>query len=195
MSIETHTGTTLYDSTAHEVREPHSEYVPYEYLTVHAERDLEPLYADTYRSFGWEVEAVPGVFSGGTPGPHTVALKLKRDRRVRALPEINKLQRTAEDALSAIVATEKSRDSAPLVASLTVGLVGCGFLAGSVFAITADNWGLSIPLGIIGLAAWLGGYLVHGRVKANKAAKTNPLIDEQYEIIYASCTQAAALLV
>ncbi|GAA2182483.1 hypothetical protein GCM10009785_21940 [Brooklawnia cerclae] len=171
------------------------DYVAYEYLTVQADRDLEPLYKDTYRSFGWIIEnTTTGVLAGGAPNPTTVTLKLKRDRRIRNRPLVNELQRKAESAMEAIHDLENSRTSTALAVALAIGIVGSAFLAGSVFAIEAGLWVLSIPLGAVGLLGWLAGYLAHGRIKARKTTQTAPLIDEQYEIIYDASEQAARLL-
>ncbi|MFT4110896.1 hypothetical protein [Propionicimonas sp.] len=171
------------------------DYVAYEYLTVQAGRDLEALYKDTYRGFGWIVEtSTAGVLSGGTPNPNQVTIKLKRDRRIRNRPLVNELQRKAENALEAIRDLESSRTSAAVATALGFGVIGSGLLAGSVFAIQADLWLLSIPLGMVGLLGWLAGYLAHGKVRTRKTAQTAPLIDQQYEIVYDACDQAARLL-
>ena len=81
-----------------------------------------------------------------------------------------------------------------MTAALGIGLVGCAFLAGSVFALEADLLILSIPLGAIGLVCWLGGYLAHGRVQAQRTARVSPLIDQQYNVVYDSGEQASHLL-
>lgn len=180
---------------------PH-DYVAYEYLTVQAGRDLESLYADTYRSFGWIVESAStgvlnagaGILNGNRPGVNTVTLRLKRDRRIRNRSLINELQRKAENALAEIQTLERSRTTTAVATALGIGIVGSAFLAGSIFAIEANLWLLSIPLGAIGLLGWLAGYLAHGRVKAKKTAQTAPLIDEQYELVYEASEQAARLL-
>ncbi|MDQ7991619.1 MAG: hypothetical protein AAGC63_08950 [Propionicimonas sp.] len=165
-------------------------YVGYEYLTVTTDRDLEPLYADTYRSFGWIIEST----TTSVPNLHTVTIKLKRDRDLRNRPLVTELQRKAENALTAIRDLEKSRTTAATCTALAIGVTGSAFLAGSVFAIEADLWALSIPLGGIGLLGWLAGYLAHGRVKSRKTAQTTPLIEAQYEIVYKASEQASRLL-
>ncbi len=171
------------------------DYVAYEYLTVQADRDLEPLYKDTYRNFGWLIETTTtGMLSGGTPNLNAVTIKLKRDRRIRNRPLINELQRKAENALQTIRDLEKSRTSTAVATALGIGILGSAFLAGSIFAIEADLWLLSVPLGVVGLLGWLAGWLAHGRVKARKTAQTAPLIDEQYEIVYDAGEQATRLL-
>lgn len=173
----------------------YGDFVAYEYLTVQADRDLEALYKDTYRSFGWMIERTSGgVLGGGTPNPSQVTIKLKRDRRICNRQLINELQRKAENALDAIRDLEASRTSIALATAIGFGIAGSAFLAGSVFAIQADLWLLSIPLGAVGLLGWLAGWLVHGKVKARKTVQTAPLIDQQYEIVYDAADQAARLL-
>jgi hypothetical protein len=108
---------------------------------------------------------------------------------------INELQRTAEESLAAIHALERSRSTTPHIAAASAGILGSGFLAGSVFAITAGMWLLAIPLGAIGLFGWLVGYIAHGRVKRTTAARTAPEIARHYETLYGACEQADRLVV
>ncbi len=167
-----------------------TDFIPYEYLTLQVERELEPLYSDTYRNLGWTVEG----YGTSLPNPNTVTLKLKRDRRIRNRQAVLEQQRAAEHALATIASLEHSKDTAPMAAALGAGIIGSGLLAGSVFAITANLWLLGIPLGLVGLAGWAAGYFAHGRVKANRVAKVTPLIDREYETVYAAGEQTAQLL-
>lgn len=170
-------------------------YTAYEYLTVHADRDLEPLYSDTYRNFGWIVEAtISSVLGGGTANPNTVTIKLKRDRRIRNRPLINELQRKAENALQTIRDLERSRTTTAAAAAFGIGIVGSAFLAGSVFAIEAGLWLVAIPLGAVGLLGWLAGWLAHGRIRAHRTGQIAPLTEHQYELLYEAGEQAARLL-
>lgn len=179
------------NGTAGDARSTASEYVAYDYLSVRAERELEPLYKDTYRSFGWTIEG----YGPSLAGISTLTLKLKRDRRIKGRPLIAELQRKAESALSQIANLERSKSTTAIALALTIGIIGSAFLAGSVWAISeSDSWGLSIPLGAIGLLAWLAGFLSYGRVRAQKTAQLTPVIDRQYDIVYESCEQAAQLL-
>ncbi len=166
--------------------------VTYEYASIRAERDLEPLYRDTYAGFGWSIEG----YGPALPSTAFVTLKLKRPRHLRNRPQVVELQRKAEHALAEIARLEKTKTTSAFATSMAVGIVGCAFLAGSVFAISGghDDWGLSIPLGAIGLLAWLAGYLTFGRVRARRTAAATPLIDHQYDVVYEACEQAAHLL-
>lgn len=165
-------------------------FTPYEYLTIQVDRELEALYKDTYRNFGWTIEG----YAAGLPNVNTVSIKLKRDRRLPDRQAVLEQQRTAEHALATIASLEHSKQTAPMIAALTAGVIGSAFLAGSVFAITANLWLLGIPLGVVGLAGWVAGYLAHGRVKANQARKVAPLIDREYETVYAAGEQASRLM-
>jgi len=179
------------NGTAGDVQSTASEYVAYDYLSVRAERELEPLYKDTYRSFGWTIEG----YGAGIAGISTLTLKLKRERKLKDRPLIAELQRKAERALSQIANLERSKSTTAIALALTIGIIGSAFLAGSVLAITeSDSWGLSIPLGAIGLLAWLAGFLSYERVRARKTAQLTPVIDRQYDVVYETCEQAARLL-
>ncbi len=163
--------------------------VTYEYTTVRVERDLESLYRDTYAGFGWVVDG----YGSSVPNVNAVVLKLKRPRRIKNRPQVVELQRKAEQALTQITALEKSKDTSAFVTAISIGVVGCGLLAGSIFAIDAGRWGVSIPLGAIGLLGWLVGYLAYGRVRTRRSAVVTPLIDHQYDVVYEACEQAANL--
>lgn len=167
-----------------------TDFVAYEYLTIHASRELEPLYKDTYRNFGWIIEG----YGTAVPNLSTVTLKLKRDRRIPNRTAVLELQRKAEHSLATIAGLERSKDTAPMAAALGLGIIGSGFLAGSIFAITANLWALGIPLGIVGLAGWAAGYFAHTKVRANKTAQVTPLIDREYETVYEAGEQAGRLL-
>lgn len=161
----------------------------YEYTRVRTDREMESLYRDSYAAFGWLVDD----YGASRSGPNTVTIKFKRPRRIKNRPQVVELQRRAERALLAIAALEKSKDTTAFVVAMVIGLVGTGLLAGSVFAVQSSNWGLSIPLGVLGLAGWLAGYLAHGWVRTRRTARVAPQIDRQYDIVYESCEQAAHL--
>jgi hypothetical protein len=165
-------------------------FIAYEYTTIRVDRELEPLYKDAYRNFGWIVEG----YGASLPSATAVTLKLKRDRRIKNRPMVLELQRNCENALTAIAHMERSKTTTAMATSLAVGIVGSAFLAGSIFALDADLLVVSIPLGAIGLLGWVGGYFSHGRVKANKTAQLTPLIDRQYDVVYEAGEQATHLL-
>lgn len=191
----------------------------FEYATVRVNRDLENLYQDTYRSLGWTVESredplASGVrplherFARGVPLvgqmyghtvdalPHAdiITLRLKRDRYIPNRPQVEALQRQAEQALARIDRLERSKSSRANTASISLGLVGAAFLAGSVFSLGAGMTALMVVLGAIGLIVWLAALLAHGAVKRNRTAKVAADLDSQYAVVYSASEEAHSLL-
>lgn len=165
-------------------------YVAYEYTTVRADRDLESLYTDAYRNFGWTVDGREAVL----PHAPTVTLRLKRDRRIKDRTKVRELQDECEQALASIARLERSKTSAATGWALGIGLVGCVFLAGAIFAIDAERWILGIPLGVVGLVGWAAGYLAFGRIRSRTVEAVVPLIDHQYDVVFATGERASHLL-
>ena len=163
-------------------------FVAYEYTTVNVKGSMASLYSDCYKNFGWTADG------GGTYTAFGTAIKFKRDRRIKNRAEVCELQRRCENALTAIEKLEASRNSRATSVSMAVGLVGTAFMAGSVFAVLAQNIALCVILAIPAFAGWGLGYLLYGRVKKSRAAYIAPQIDKQYEIIYEACEKASKLL-
>jgi hypothetical protein len=113
-----------------------TDFTAYEYLTIQVDRELEPLYKDTYRNFGWIIEG----YGSALPNPSTVTIKLKRDRRFSNRQAVLEQQRKAENALASITSLEHSKQNSAVIAAISGGIIGSAFLAGSVFAITAEMW-------------------------------------------------------
>jgi hypothetical protein len=175
-------------------------FTAYEYASVRAPRDLESLYQDTYRSFGWTVESTeladPIRPLPLTPAihPSTITLKLKRDRGIRNRQMVQTLQRKAEGSLSNIARLEKSKTTRAMVLAVTIGIVGAAFLAGSIFLMNGGLLVLSIVLGAIGLIGWLGGFVAYLGVKSRRTTTVIPLIDREFDVLYETSEQAARLL-
>lgn len=95
-----------------------------------------------------------------------------------------------------IAALEASKTSVPAMISISCGLVGCAFMAGSVFAITAESpviW-LMVLLGIPGLVLWVAAYFGYKTVQRRRTAKVAPLIDAKYDEAYMVCEKAQQLI-
>lgn len=170
-----------------------SAFKTFEYATVTASRKDETLYSDCYQSFGWQPsEGRDGIL----PNPDKVALKFKRDRKLKNRTEVNALQRKCENALAAIDALERRQSGRAITAAIIFGLVGTVFLALSVFyvAVFTLNIPLVILFGVLGFIGWGLGYFSYVRVGKSQADKNAPLIDEQYDIVYNTCEEAGALL-
>ncbi|MFT4235461.1 MAG: hypothetical protein QM607_10740 [Microbacterium sp.] len=175
-------------------------FTAYEYAAVRAPRDLESLYQDTYRGFGWTVESteladpirplplIPAI------QPTTITLKLKRDRSIRNREMVQTLQRKAEKSLTSISRLEKSKTTRAIVLAVSIGVVGAALLAGSLFLLNGGLLLLSIVLGVIGLAGWVGGFLSYLGMKSRRTQAVTPLIDRQLDTLYETADQAARLL-
>jgi len=95
-----------------------------------------------------------------------------------------------------IAALENSKSRTGLIYALTVGLIGTAFLAGSVFAVTAEPplILLCVILGIPGLIGWALPYWLFKRLKGKRSAEVAPLIEQKYDEIHEICEKGNALI-
>lgn len=160
---------------------------PFEYTSVRVDRGDEPLYRDAYENFGWQVETTR------TASPGAVMLQLKRDRATPNRSMLNDLQRRCESALAAIRGLERSRRSIASVVAWVIGLAGAVAMGGSVFGYEAGESGLSLALGAVGIALWLVPLLAFRIVRAGRSAQVASRIDQQFQTVYDTWTQASRL--
>jgi len=167
-----------------------AEPVTFEYRSFAVNPARASLARDTYASFGWFPDA-PG--TSVTPSLQ-VTLNMKRDRHIKNRPVIAELQRRAETALAAVDKLERRMTTKAMAVALTVGLVGAGLLAGSVFTFMAAIWAPFVILGVLGLACWVVPFFAYKAIRATTTATLTPLVNEQYDTIYDACEQAQQLL-
>ncbi|MCI2956867.1 hypothetical protein MN032_04105 [Agromyces atrinae] len=170
---------------------PTGAFVAFEYATIRAPRALESLYADTYRGFGWTIEAVESV---AATWPTHVTLRLKRDRGIRNRALVAELQRTAEKSLASVTRLERSASLRAVATATAFGILGSGALAGSIFSMDGGLLAVGIVLGTVGLLLWLGGYIGHTVVRNRRAAAVAPLIDREHDALFDAASQASRLL-
>jgi len=161
----------------------------FEYAVVSAPRAKESLYRDTYSNFGWTFEG----YDQAATGRANVALRLKRDRRIKNRTLIQELQRTSETALDAIESLERSRTLIPSVVAYVIGIIGCVFLGGSVFALQGGAGLLSVILGAIGIAWWIAPLFTYIGMRVARTNKVAPRIAAQYQTIYDNTDRALRL--
>ena len=163
----------------------------FDYLKVTVEEDFLSQYMDGYEKFGWCMdENVPTEKSLGK-----ATLHMKRSRHIVNKVELTRLQQHYEACMEEIRTLEASKSSTPTMVSLTCGLVGCGFMAGSVFAVTATPpvvW-LTVLLAIPGFILWAAAYFCHKPVKSRRIQKVTPLIEAKYDEAYEVCEKAFRL--
>ena len=163
----------------------------FDYLKVTVEEDFLSQYRDGYEKFGWRLdENVPTEKSLGK-----ATLHMKRSRHLVNKVELTRLQQHYEACMEEIRMLEASKTSVPTTVSLVCGLVGCAFLAGSTFAVTAASpviW-LTVLLAIPGLFLWAAAYLCYKPLKRRRIQKVTPLIEAKYDEAYEVCEKAFRL--
>lgn len=166
-------------------------FVGYEYKEIVTTREMEGIYADGYPSFGWSLDGItPSVL-----GFSTVSLKFKRDRKIRNKAELSRLQRQFEASIAEIENLERSKTTSAFITAMSVGLLGCAFLAGATFAfIYANMIALMIALAVPGFISWLLPYYLYKKMCTKRNAIVIPLMDNQYDTIYEICEKGHALL-
>lgn len=175
-----------------EDRNMQKDFTSYEYKELYVKEEQASFYLDCYENFGWQQdEKFPPQESG-----NMVSLKLKRNRKLVNKVELTRLQRHFEADMQDISSLENEKTRAAMITALTIGIIGTGFMAGSVFAVTAAPpiiW-LCILLAIPAFAGWILPYFVFKKMKEEKTRKITPYIEEKYEEIYAICEKGHSLL-
>ena len=114
----------------------------------------------------------------------------------KQIVELIRLQKHYEACMEEINTLEASKSSVPAMVSLTCGLCGCGFIAGSVFAVTAAHpiiW-LTVVLAIPGFLLWAAFYFLYKKVKIWRTKKIEPVIEAKYDEMYEVCKKAYGFL-
>ena len=167
-----------------------SNFVGYEYQDISVKRSMAAVYVDGYENFGWQLDG-----TAEQPGKvETVAMKFKRDRKIRNKAELTRLQRNFDACVSEILSLESSKYIKASAIAYAIGIVGTAFMAGSVFSITADQLIPCIILAIPAFTGWILPYFLYQGIRKKKTAQVAPLIDQKYDEIYAVCKKANDLL-
>lgn len=195
-------------------------FIAYEYKTVTAPRNMESVWKDGYKNFGWKLEksqaalvkhvwgpirvmVAPLALLPGTPfakmvmdhkSETNVELKFKRDRDIPRKSELNRLQSQFESYTQEIDYLEASKSSSAAAVACTVGIIGTVFMAASVFSFLAGMIPLSVLTAVPGFSAWILSYFIYQSVKGSKTKKVIPMIEKQYDNIYEACAKANVLL-
>lgn len=166
-------------------------FVGYEYKEIIAEGSRISFLLDGYECFGWVLdESLMGNRGSKNPSyPKKEVLHLKRNRKIINKTELTRLQRNFEACVKEIEALEKSKTSVATIYALVIGIIGTAFMAGSVFAVTAQPpyVVLSIFLAIPAFVGWISPYFLYKRVMRKRTEKLTPLIDQKYDEIYEIC--------
>lgn len=177
---------------SHENQNERKMFTSYEYKELNIKEEQASFYLDCYENFGWQQDENFPLQNRGD----SVVLKLKRNRKIVNKVELTRLQRNFEADMQDIVSLENSKTSQATVIALIIGILGTAFMAGSVFAVTAEPpiiW-LCILLAVPAFAGWILPYFVYKKVKEEKTKKVTPYIEEKYDEIYEICEKGHSLL-
>lgn len=168
------------------------DYTGYDYKELIVDSGLASVYLDGYENFGWLSEQR----QPGKKGSGKTVLRLKRDRRIVNKTELTRLQKNFEDCIRQIGALEQSKTNAALAAALITGVAGTAFMAGSVFAITAEPPGmlLSILLAVPGILGWILPWFIYRGMNRKKTEQLRWLIEEKQDELNAICEKGYKLL-
>lgn len=177
-------------------------FVGYEYKEIIAESGRISFLLDGYECFGWELDEkrtenrTENREDRNPSYSKKEVLHLKRNRKIINKMELTRLQKNFEACVKEIEALEKSKTSVATVYALMVGVIGTAFMAGSVFAVTAQPPYiiLSIILAVPAFAGWIIPYFLYRRVMKKQTEKLEPLIEQKYDEIYEICEKGNKLL-
>lgn len=110
--------------------------------------------------------------------------------------ELTRLQRNFEACVNEIAVLENTKTSVATMYALIAGILGTAFMAGSVFAVTAQppHIVLCILLAIPGFIGWILPYFLYRRTVGKQTEKLTPLIEEKYDEICEICEKGNKLL-
>lgn len=173
-------------------------FVGYEYKQILTDTSKVSFLIDGYKNFGWVVDE--NINPGEVPhvsNPYAgVVLRLKRNRKIINKMELTRLQRNFEFCLKEINHLEKSKASKATICALTVGIIGTAFMAGSVFAVTAEppRLVLCVILAVPAFAGWILPYFLYKNLVNKRTEKVDSLIEEKQDEIFEICEKGNRLL-
>ena len=180
-------------------------FVAYEYKDITVKRGSVEMYMDCLNNFGWTLVddgylslqdiLAPLHAATGTSGTlDMVDLKFKRHRKIENKQELNKLERTCEEALASISKMERKNNAFTMGISLGMGIVGTVALGFAAHSFIASSIVAGVALTVLGLGGWAIGFFSNRKLAKKKATETDSLIQQQLDNAYEACEQAHTLL-
>lgn len=167
-------------------------FIAYEYKELVVPTEYASFYLDCYEAFGWERDE--NYFAA--EGVRMTTLHLRRNRKLVNKAELTRLQRNFEACINEIKQLERSKSASAKIWSLAVGIIGTVFMAGSVFAVTAQppHILLCIILAVPAFLGWIFPLYIYRRISTMQGQKLQPLIEEKQDEIYEICEKGHGLL-
>lgn len=173
-------------------------FIGYEYKEIITEKNKASFFIDGYENFGWELDEN---LLGTNDNIHVtnyqrIVIRMKRNRKIINKMELTRLQRHFEACVKEIEQLEKDKTSKATVYALVLGILGTAFMAGSVFAVTAQppQIILCILLAIPAFLGWILPPFVYRKIVRMQTEKLTPHIEEKYDEIYEICEKGNKLL-
>lgn len=197
-----------------------TKFVGYEYKTVTVRTEMEGLWVDSERNFGWELDKKEPAIVKHVWGPlrvmlaplallpgsqcdklivdreseKKVVLTFKRDRMTENKDKLGRLETGFERSAAAIDALEAAKTAGGTAAAYAAGLLGTVFMGISVFSYLGGMLPLCILFAVPGFIGWvLPPFLKHMMV-AKKTRAVQPHMEKQHEDIYQICREANVIL-
>lgn len=186
-------------------------YVAYEYKEVTVNKKNAGFWKDGYEAFGWKIEkddaavenrAIGAVWIMAAPlslipclgspfkrmltsheSKKKIQLQMKRERNLENKMQLNRIQVEFETGAKEIDSLEESRTIVASVVSVSTGLLGAVFMAGSVFTYLEGMLAACAGLAVPGFAAWVAAVLLYYFLKNKRNQTVDRLIDEKQEAL------------
>lgn len=168
------------------------DYIGYDYTELTVEKNQISAYMDGYECFGWVLDENHPEFKESGRS----VLRFKRNRKIINKIELTRLQKHFEDCMVQIAELEKSKSRIGTIAALMIGIIGCAFMAGSVFAVTNEPPMVIVCIlfAIPGFICWILPYFVYRWAANKKAEQVNPMIEKKQDEVYEICEKGHKLL-
>lgn len=173
-------------------------FVGYEYKEIVTDSNRLSFLLDGYESFGLEEDgrlAESAAVRNPVPQQRTV-LRMKRNRKLINKVELTRLERNFEACVEEIGKLEKAKTSLAAMYAIILGVIGTAFMAGSVFAVTAQppQYILCLLLAVPGFLGWIFPHFLYKKIAGKQTVKITPLIEAKYDEIYEICEKGNKLL-
>ena len=149
-----------------------------EYIEFETSEGYSVLYEDGYASFGWMLSEKKEVL------PAKVLLRFKRDRKIRNKAELTRMQRQFDSVVRDIIHLESAKKNLAAISSISLGIIGCAFFAGSVFSLNNNHLFLCILFAITGFLSWIVPFFLYKKMVEIKTIQVTPQIEANYDVLY-----------
>ena len=111
--------------------------------------------------------------------------------------ELTRLQRNFDGCVLEIERLEQSKTTIAAIAAIIVGLIGTAFMAGSVFAITAQppDVALCTVLAVPAFIGWIAPFFICKAVWYKQTERVAELIEVKYDELHEICEKGSRLLI